>query len=285
MFDTFETSLDSYPLFYNDNQMKLLRGSVTYMDVTLMRELFEDEKMIFEKDYNQKEIDLDEYMRYRTLIIAKTYNISQLSVIPFIDMFENDPMDYNVDIGHNETNNNVNVFTTRKVRRGDTLYIRSGYISNYKRLILYGQTFDKMSDYIDSFNIPMISFKMRKNMRITNQDFDVSESIDLAKKKFFKKALKTYKKLSLLKKEDGSDLSAYKLFLKNLEMNRKDYEPVTTSDIYKEFVHLKDVNNVRRVLELETRIFDQKIKLMKRLVDNMSKRLSKDKKNNNNTDL
>jgi hypothetical protein len=285
MFDTFETSLDSYPLFYNDNQMKLLRGSVTYMDVTLMRELFEDEKMIFEKDYNQKEIDLDEYMRYRTLIIAKTYNISQLSVIPFIDMFENDPMDYNVDIGHNETNNNVNVFTTRKVRRGDTLYIRSGYISNYKRLILYGQTFDKMSDYIDSFNIPIISFQMRKNMRITNEDFDVSESIDLAQKKFFKKALKTYKKLSLLKKEDGSDLSAYKLFLRNLEMNRKDYGSVTTSDIYKEFVHLKDVNNVRRVLELETRIFDQKIKLLKRLVDNMSKRLSKDKKNNNNTDL
>lgn len=91
--------------------------------------------------------------------------------------------------------------------------------------------------------------------------------------------------MSLLKKEDGSDLSAYKLFLRNLEMNRKDYEPLTTSDIYKEFVHLKDVNNVRRVLELETRIFDQKIKLMKRLVDNMSKRLSKDKKNNNNTDL
>jgi hypothetical protein len=255
------------------------------MDVTLMRELFEDEKIIFEKDLNQKEIDFEEYIRYRTLIIAKTLNISQLSVIPFIDMFENDPMDFNVDIGLNETNNNINVFTTRKVRRGNELYIRSGYISNYKRLILYGQTFDKMSDYIDSFNIPMISFKMRKNMRITNEDFDVSESIDLAKKKFFKKALKTYKKLSLLKKEDGSDLSAYKLFLRNLEMNRKDYEPVTTSDIYKEFVHLKDVNNVRRVLELETRIFDQKIKLMKRLVDNMSKRLSKDKKNNNNTDL
>ena len=89
--------------------------------------------------------------------------------------------------------------------------------------------------------------------------------------------------MSLLQKEDGSDLSAYKLFLRNLEMNRKEYEPLTTSDIYKEFVHLKDVNNVRRVLELETRIFDQKIKLMKRLVDNMSKRLSKDKKNNNNT--
>ena len=105
-------------------------------------------------------------------------------------------------------------------------------------------------------------FQMRINMRITNEDFDVSESIDLEQKKFFKKALKTYKKLSLLKKEDGSDLSAYKLFLRNLEMNRKDYGSVTTSDIYKEFVHLKDVNNVRRVLELETRIFDQKIRLV-----------------------
>jgi len=285
LFDTFETNMDSYPMFYNDNQLKLIEGSVTYMDVTLMRELFNDEKTLFEKDLNQKEIDFDEYIRYRTLIIAKTLNISQLSVIPFIDLFENDPMDFNVDIALNETNNNINVFTTRKIRRGDELYIRSGYISNYKRLILYGQTFDKMSDYIDSFSVPMISFKMRKELDITNEDFEVSESIDLAKKKFFKKALKTYKKLSLLQKEDGSDLSAYKLFLQNLETNRKDYESVTTSDIYKEFVHLKDVNNVRRVLELETRIFDQKIRLMKRLVDNMSKRLSKEKKSNNNTDL
>lgn len=285
LFDTFETNMDSYPMFYNDNQLKLIEGSVTYMDVTLMRELFNDEKTLFEKDLNQKEIDFDEYIRYRTLIIAKTLNISQLSVIPFIDLFENDPMDFNVDIALNETNNNINVFTTRKIRRGDELYIRSGYISNYKRLILYGQTFDKMSDYIDSFSVPMISFKMRKELDITNEDFEVSESIDLAKKKFFKKALKTYKKLSLLQKEDGSDLSAYKLFLQNLETNRKDYESVTTSDIYKEFVHLKDVNNVRRVLELETRIFDQKIRLMKRLVDNMSKRLSKEKKTNNNTDL
>ena len=52
-------------------------------------------------------------------------------------------------------------------------------------------------------------------MRITNEDFDVSESIDLAKKKFFKKALKTYKKLSLLKKEDGSLYDNIEDFLSN----------------------------------------------------------------------
>ena len=42
LFDTFETNLDSYPLFYNDNQMKLISGFVTYMDVILMLELYTD---------------------------------------------------------------------------------------------------------------------------------------------------------------------------------------------------------------------------------------------------
>ena len=275
LFDTFETNLDNYPLFFNENQLQLLHGSVTIMDITLLKELFQEEVDKFENIYHQKKIDFEEYLRYRTLVISKSLNISELSIIPFIDMFEGDPIDYNVGFGISESK--LNIFTTRNVRRDNTFYIRSGYISNIKRFILYGQTYDKMDNYIDSFDIPMISFKLYKSIVKNDENYDFSNTLDLSKKKFYKKALKAYKELSTLNKEDGSDISAYKLLIKNLEMMKKGYAPITTSDIYKQFVHLNDINNVKRILDFEKRFINEKINAVKKIVD----KLIKDNKKNN----
>jgi hypothetical protein len=276
MFDIFETNLDSFPIFYKDEQLDLLQGSNALMQLTLMKELYKDEVEKFEKDYNQKEIDFDEYLRYRSLIITKSLNVSQVSIIPFMDLFASDPIDYNVDFGVNYTTGNIDIFTTKKVRRDDVLYIRSGYFSNTKRFVLYGETFDKLQNYVDNFHVPMVSFKLLKNYHLNEKDFDFENTIDLSRKKFYKYALKAYKKVSLLKKEDGSDLSAYKLFLKNLKMVRDSYAPITTSDIHKQFVNIKDIDNVRRVLDFEKKFLDDKIKELKKVINKMEN----SKKNN-----
>ena len=276
MFDIFETNLDSFPIFYKDEQLDLLQGSNALMQLTLMKELYKDEVEKFEKDYNQKEIDFDEYLRYRSLIITKSLNVSQVSIIPFMDLFASDPIDYNVDFGVNYTTGNIDIFTTKKVRRDDVLYIRSGYFSNTKRFVLYGETFDKLQNHVDNFHVPMVSFKLLKNYHLNEKDFDFENTIDLSRKKFYKYALKAYKKVSLLKKEDGSDLSAYKLFLKNLKMVRDSYAPITTSDIHKQFVNIKDIDNVRRVLDFEKKFLDDKIKELKKVINKMEN----SKKNN-----
>ena len=286
LINSFETNLDNFPLFYNKNQYRLLQGSLAFMESTLMRELFKEEVDKLEHIHKQKEIDFDEYLRFRTLTITKSLNISNVtSIIPFIDMFANDPIDYNVNFKLNETNNNLYVFTTKKVKRGDILYIRSGYFSNIKRFVLYGDTFEKMKDYIESFQIPMISSNMLYNMKQEEQRYDFDESIDLNKKKFYKKALKTYKKVSILNKEDGSDLSAYKLFLKNLELMRENYNHITTSDIHKEFVNLKDIYNVRRVLELEKKFLDGKLNVLREFIGKLEKKSKKETENKVNKDL
>jgi hypothetical protein len=286
LINSFETNLDNFPLFYNKNQYRLLQGSLAFMESTLMKELFKEEVDKLEHIHKQKEIDFDEYLRFRTLTITKSLNISNVtSIIPFIDMFANDPIDYNVNFKLNETNNNLYVFTTKKVKRGDILYIRSGYFSNIKRFVLYGDTFEKMKDYIESFQIPMISSNMLYNMKQEEQRYDFDESIDLNKKKFYKKALKTYKKVSILNKEDGSDLSAYKLFLKNLELMRENYNHITTSDIHKEFVNIKDIYNVRRVLELEKKFLDGKLNVLRDFIGKLEKKSKKETENKVNKDL
>ena len=278
LLDTFETNLDSFPIFYNNNQLKLIKGSLAFMEILLMKELFNEEVQKLENTYKQKSINLDEYIRFRTLTITKSLNISNVtSIVPFIDMFATDPIDYNVNFRLNDSNNHLVVFTTKKVRRGDILYLRSGYFSNIKRFLLYGETLEKMKDYIESFHIPMISRETLEDIDEKEREKFIDATIDLNKKKFYKKALKTYKKLSLLKKEDGSDLSAYKLFLKNLEMMREGYDHVTTSDIYKEFVNLKDINNIKRILYLEKNFLDQKLKVLRDFISKLEKdKINKD---------
>ena len=278
LLDTFETNLDNFPIFYNNNQLKLIKGSLAFMEILLMKELFNEEVQKLEYTYKQKNINIDEYLRFRTLTITKSLNISNVtSIVPFIDMFATDPIDYNVNFRLNDSNNHLVVFTTKKVRRGDILYLRSGYFSNIKRFLLYGETLEKMKDYIESFHIPMISRETLEDIDEKEREKFIDATIDLNKKKFYKKALKTYKKLSLLKKEDGSDLSAYKLFLKNLEMMREGYDHVTTSDIYKEFVNLKDINNIKRIIYLEKNFLDQKLKVLRDFISKLEKdKINKD---------
>ena len=286
LIDTFETDMDSYPVFFSPSQLKLLQGSLALLETTLLKELYNEEAIKLESLNKKSKFDIDEYMRYRTLTTIKTLNISNYtSIVPFIDMFESDPVDYNVNFKLNETNKNLFLFTTHAVHRGSTLYLRSGLFSNNKRFVIYGQTFEKMKDHIEAFQIPMISIMLQRSIKVEDENFEYDESIDLVKKKFYKKALKTYKQLSKYNKEDGSDISAYKLFLKNLEMSRKLYDNTTTSDIYKEFVKPKDINNVIRVLTFEKKFMDEKINVLKNYInklENDESKKNKGKKNNKN---
>jgi hypothetical protein len=287
LLDTFETNLDSFPVFYNKNQLQLLQGSMALMEIRLMKELYKEEVDKFEHKHKQKEIDFDEYLRFRTLTITKSLNISNhTSIIPFIDMFANDPIDFNVNFKLNETNNNLYVFTTKNIKRGDILYIRSGYFSNNKRFVLYGETFDKMKDYIEAFQIPLISAMMHHRIPEKGRGYDLDDTIDLVSKNFYKEALSTYKKISVLKRGDGSDISGYKLFLQNLELVRGTYDHVTSSNIHNEFLNLKDINNVIRVLEFEKKFLDEKINVLRKFIDKLEKKSSnKSDENEKNKDL
>ena len=279
LIDTFETDLDSFPIFYSQSQLKLLTGSLALIETTLIRELYNEEANKLKRISGSKKFDIDEFMRYRTLTTIKTLNVSNhTSIVPFIDMFDTDPIDFNVNFKLNETSKNIFVFTTHPIHRGSTLYIRCGHFSNNKRFVIYGQTFEKTKDYIEAFQIPMISYRLQKQIKVEDENFEYEESIDLARKKFYKRALNTYKKLSIYNKEDGSDLSAYKLFLKNLEISRDVYNGVSTSDIYREFVKPKDIHNVIRVLTFEKKFLDEKIEVLKKFIHKLEKNEKKAKK-------
>jgi hypothetical protein len=276
-FDNFESNIDSFPVSYNEYQLRIIQGSVALRESTLMKNLFKEEVHKLEHEHNQNSIDFDEYLRLRSLIIAKSLNISNMTcIIPFIDMFVRDPIDFNVDYKLNETNNNLYIYTTKQVRKGDILYIKSRYISNIKRFILYGETVEKMKDYIESFRIPLISPMTHHSISGRDKGYYLDDIIELVDNKFYENALEAYKEISKLKKQDGSDLSAYKLFLKNLELVRGTYDHITNKYITEQFINSKDIENVKRVLYLEKKFLDEKIRFLRNFIDKFEQKINGD---------
>ena len=124
LFNTFETNLDNYPIFYNKQQLKLIQGSISYTNILFMREQFKEEYNQLEHLYKQQNLYSDEYINFRVLTLAKSINLRNVSsIIPFADMFVSDPIDYNVNLFFNETTKEVYVYTTKEIKKGDILKI------------------------------------------------------------------------------------------------------------------------------------------------------------------
>ena len=145
-------------------------------------------------------------------------------------------------------------------------------MSNIKNFYIYGQTFEKMNDYIDNYKLPMVANEMIQDLDKKKQIKYYKKNIDLNKKDFYKDALEPYKKLSIDKKEDGSDLSAYNLFLKNLNMIRENLYSVTKTEIDEAFINFKDVRNMIRVFDSEKYFMDKKIDELKKIIQKIKKK-------------
>ena len=274
--DTFETNLDSFPIFYTEKQSRLLEGSLAAFELSRMNLLYKEEIEKLEK-LSGREIPMEDYLKYRTLITMKSYNISNHSAaIPFLDMFIPEPKNFDIDFSL-EKDKSFKVFAVKNIPKGKEILIRYPLISNNKMFLLYGRTFENMINYIDTFDIPIISLKLLESKKVNAEDFNFDFTINLVSDKFYEDALDAYKDFSKKAKEDGSDLSAYKFLLQNLEINREGYNHVTTSNIYQEFYQKRDIDNVKRVLSFEQKLLDDKINVVKKVINKLEKEEKKNK--------
>ena len=96
-FNTFETNMDSFPLFYNAEQFNLLTSSLFGNEIFQMRALFDEEYSILDQRVLKKGLDYDEYLRHRQYTLSKGRNITKkCSLVPFVDMFDIHPTKYNL---------------------------------------------------------------------------------------------------------------------------------------------------------------------------------------------
>ena len=139
-------------------------------------------------------------------------------------------------------------------------------MQNSNLAIFYGKTFEELSSTVTSFLIPYIS-PLYLQERNIDQSLALPDKIDLMHEKFYEEAMPKYMQFSKKIKEDGSPLSALNIFMGNLKALRKKYDEVTTSKLHKTFFTLKDVDNVKRILNTEMKVYDEKMKVIDVLID------------------
>ena len=266
-FNTLETNLDSFPIFYNNEQFGLLTSSLFGNEIFQTRTLLDEEYSILDQKILKKSLDYDEYLRYRTFTISKGNNITGLcTIIPFVDILDIHPKKYNLKLKFDLDDYGVKVIATKKIKTNRKLMVKIESFQNSNSLIFYGKTFKELENSVGTFLVPYIS-PLYLNEKNLDQSYAINDKLDLAHEKFYEEAMPKYMEFSKKINEDGSPLSALRIFMGNLKALRKKYDEVTTSKLHKTFFTLKDIQNVQRVLNTEMKFYDEKMKVIDVLID------------------
>jgi len=268
-FNTLETDMERYPVFYNSEQVRFLLFSLFGNELVQAKKLFDDEFSTFEKEIYKKSMDSDEYYRYRLFTFNKIVNISGvISVVPFLDLFQQNPVNFNLNINFTK-DGSINIIANKNLTVKDNLTLAMVQMPNSNILLSNGKTFEENKDYIENFRIVLISpmFLKSRNLNIFLSN---NQMVDLTEKKYYEKAIEPYKEISKLLKEDGSKISALNLFLENIKTIRNEYDKVTYKDLNDYFFKLEYVNNVKSVLDTEKNFLDKKIKELRRVINKLA---------------
>ena len=265
-FDTCETNLDKFPLFYSTDQIRPFLFSLFSNELIQTREAFEEEYTILQSQITKKQFDLDEYLKYRLFTYNKLVNISeQSSIVPFVDILDTNPVSFNLQVRYLQDNHTVNVISNQEINPEQKLILAVVEMTNMASLIVYGRIYEENKNFLETFKISKISpiFLRSKNMNLMLSN---SNLMDLMKPKFYDEVIPDYMELSKMMNGDGSSVSALKLLVENIEEFRKQYDDVTTSVLMKNFFDTEIVYNIKSVLDTEKNFLDKKIKQLKKIV-------------------
>ena len=270
-FNTFESNLDKFPIFYTHEQIKIILFSILGKGIMHAKLMVEEEYDTLRKIY-KKEFDLDDYMKYRMFTFNKLVEINDVNYLtPFIDILERNPINYNLNYTLN--NEYLDIVATDDINYGDKLVVTMTQIPNIKSFITLGQIFEENKDYIDLFRVPMFSsnFLIKKNL---DTSMSKSKIIDLNENKYYEQVLPAYVKLAKTLDLEETKSSALNLFLENLQIIRNTYDKGKISILYDYFNKNSIVQNINSLLNSERKYLDKKIKELEQLINNI-----KDNKN------
>ena len=276
-FNTFETDLERFPVLYNTEQIRLLIFSLFGNELVQTKEMYDEEFEILQTKIYKKPLDQDEYYKYRIFTFNKLVNISGVSsIIPFVDMLETNPINFNLQINYTYENDSISVMAVKNIKKDDKLKLAVVQMTNSGSLITYGKVYEENKNYIENFRIPKISVNFLKIKNLDPLMAANGDIVDISLQNYYEEIIPIYMDLSKLLKEDGSKVSALRLFLENLLSIRDQYDKVTVSELFKYFYTPKYVNNIRSVLSTEKLYLNKKIREMKQIINKYAKESEQD---------
>ena len=271
----FEDDLTHLPSFFNDEQINIFLNYTSFGSVfELMNIYLMGEVNILEKKIFKETINLEEYFRYRFLLVQKSYNLSNTTtVVPFIDFIKRDFSLNNINCKLMVNKRHIKIKAIRTIKKGELLSMKPKKITNQFSFIFYGKTYEELIDQMNSFIIPAITPNLLNDEGF-NIDIDENEEgnkIDLVWPNFLQILLPIYKEVAQALKRDDSNYSCYEMILKYLTQIKNNYDFTNFDDIDHAFIDEKDAENVKRIIRGEKIFLDKKINYLIDIMNNVKK--------------
>ena len=114
--------MDHFPVYFSYEQLKILMFSNLGREAFRVRRSFEEELEILEREIHKKELDMDEYLKYRLFTFGKYINITGTNyIIPFVDFLDTNPVNFNLKVKYFNENNTICIIAANDINPQDEL--------------------------------------------------------------------------------------------------------------------------------------------------------------------
>ena len=255
------------PLFFDDVTLNKLYLSYINTLYTKVKKNFEEETYIFKTDkYYKKDIDFEEYLPIRLSIINTGLSIAEQKIlVPILNLFQTDAINYNTNYIQ-EKDGTIKIISTRDIKYGDEILFFSPEMSNAKRLLFEGRTYEKLNYYYDEYLVPAFGISLYVKFKIEDPDLEFNNYINLKEEDFTDTAIDIYKEhLDILKDDRNQNDETgngwpYEILLNNLKAFNVYMQNFTKDKIYEYFEEKEDRINIERVLSGDKKILDDAYK-------------------------
>lgn len=267
-FATIRTNYDSCPIFFNQEQKDLFANTSFGTNIELLDKYIDDDlETIIVQTHTS--IEKEEFIKYRLNFITHSFEVLNESVlIPFTNLFERHPFNYNVKYKFNEEKMTMELFASKNIKKDQNVILYTKPQSNLYFLLFSGVTYDD-NELTNNFILPILTPSVLDEYELDIEEYDTDFRINITDDKYYEKAIDLYKDMSKKMKGKGTDREGYSILLHLLNDYRESYEYTTVSDYYKQFYQKKDIENVKNVVELEKRIIKKKIKELEEIIKNL----------------
>ena len=284
----FDDDLSHLPSSFTNEQAKKFMNTSFSSFFNIMNGYLVGETEILKQEIFKDDINLDEYFKYRFLLLQKTFNISNsTTLVPFVDFIKHDFNNRNINCKMIVNKDHIRIKAIKEIKKGEVLAIKQRKITNQYSFFYYGKTYDELIDYVPSFIIPIIipDILIDEGIELKIDENGDENQIDLVWDKFYDIILPTYKEVLKLTKKDDSKINCYNLFLKYITLIRDTIQMNKVDELKRFFSEKRDIDNIKRIIKGEIVFLDKKIKELENVIEknkNENKRIKSNKNIKNN---
>ena len=145
---SFPKNFNEYPLFYNREELNLLKNSVFFNNLLNIKKEKKRDFLLLNKnfwkvmeDYSYEDFLKADIIANSRIVSTKIKGIENLLIVPIVDMFRHN-FDNNAHWRYNEEINSFEIFALKNIIKGEEIYLSYGKKSNNNFLLYYGITID-----------------------------------------------------------------------------------------------------------------------------------------------